>query len=162
VSTVAAPSQRRVTKEEQPYVAPVRKRYTGAKLGGVLVAWLVGWAILQGRYTLALPFQELTGFHIWLNGIRDSIQQAATTNWFFHGVIGTFADFVNAVVDLLQRLVSKPSAPRPVPEIGWLGVVAILGWVAYAVASWRAAVLVVVSVLLFGVLGYWDAGGCPR
>ncbi|HEX8092591.1 ABC transporter permease, partial [Jatrophihabitans sp.] len=44
----------------------------------------------------------------------------------------------------------------PVPEIGWIGVVAVFTWLAYAVAGVRSAVLVLVGLLLFGFLGYWD------
>jgi len=41
-----------------------------------------------------------------------------------------------------------------VPEIGWLGVVAIFTWLAYALAGLRSAALVLVGLLLFGFLGY--------
>jgi glycine betaine/proline transport system permease protein len=43
-----------------------------------------------------------------------------------------------------------------VPEIGWLGVVALFTWVAYALAGVRSAVLVLVGLLAFGFLGYWE------
>lgn len=154
--TTAVATPRRVSdKEEQPYVDETKKRHTGLKLLVVLAVWVVGWAIFNGRDTLALAFQDTTGFHTWLNGIRDDIQVASLNNWFFHGVLGNFVTGVNNVVQQIQYLFSQPAPGRPVPQIGWLGVVAILAWVAYAVASWRAAILVTVSVLLFGVLGYW-------
>jgi glycine betaine/proline transport system permease protein len=105
---------------------------------------------------LARPVNDLTSFQTWLNDLRDNVQTAATDNWFFHGVIGNITDAVNNVFTQLQQLFSSPAPGRPVPQVGWLGVLAILGWIAYAVASWRAALLVIVSVLLFGVLGYWQ------
>lgn len=156
MSTVVEAPKRATQKEEQPYVAEEKKRHTLLWLGVVVAVWVIGWAIFKDQDTLARPVNNLTGFQTWLNGVRDNIQVAATNNWFFHGVIGNIVDGVNNLFLQLQQLVSTPAAPRPVPQIGWLGVVAILGWVAYAVASWRAAVLVVVSVLLFGVLGYWQ------
>ena len=39
----------------------------------------------------------------------------------------------------LQELVSLPAFPRPVPQVGWVGVVAILVWVAVAVAGWKSS-----------------------
>ena len=156
MTAVVATPERPTLKEEQPYVEVEKNRHTLLKLGVVLAVWVVGWALVSGNDTLARPVNDLTGFQDWLNQLRDNVQVAATDNWFFHGVIGNFVDGVNNLFVQLQRLFSSPAPPRPVPEVGWLGVVAILGWVAYAVASWRAAVLVVVSVLLFGVLGYWQ------
>ena len=53
----------------------------------------------------------------------------------------------------LPTLISEPAFPRPVPEIGWLGVLAIAVWVALALACWRMAVLTGVSFALVGMLG---------
>ena len=41
------------------------------------------------------------------------------------------------------------------PQIGWLGVVALFTWLAFAVAGIRSAVLVFLITLSFGFLGYW-------
>ncbi len=53
-------------------------------------------------------------------------------------------------------MLARPNLPRPVPEIGWLGVVAVATWVGYAIASWRIALLVLASFLSFGVFGFWQ------
>ena len=45
-------------------------------------------------------------------------------NWFFGGVLGFIGDVFNSIFEFLQKLVSIPAFPRPVPQIGWLGVVA--------------------------------------
>ncbi len=156
---MTAVQERPKVKEEQPYVDTAPNRRTGLWVGVVLVVWIVGWALLKGRNTLALGFQDQTDFHRWLNGLRDDIQLAASRgNWFFHGVIGTISDFFNWLVTQLQQLVSVPAFPRPVPEIGWLGVVALLIWLAYAVAGWRSAFMMGTTVLVFGFLGYWEEG----
>ena len=151
--TVRPPAPR--TKEEQPAVAEPAKRRTWLKLLVIAVVWGVGYAVFQGRDTLARPFVQLNDVDVWFNHIRDLVSNAATTNWFFHGVIGSLSDFANSVIGWLQQLLSQPAAGRPVPEVGWLGVLAIFGWVAYAVAGLRSTVLVVVGTLLFGVLGFW-------
>jgi len=147
------------TKEEQPYVAPEKKRRTGMWLGIIVVVWVVGWAVLHGHNTLTLSFQDQTGFHRWLNDLRDSIQlSAAHGNWFFDGVIGRIGDFLNWLVEKLQELISTPAFPRPVPQIGWLGVAALFTWIGFAIAGIRSALLVLGTTLAFGFLGYWADG----
>jgi glycine betaine/proline transport system permease protein len=144
------------TKEEQPYVDTVAKRHTGMWLGIIAVVWVGGWALFKGVDTLTLPFQDVLGFHRWLNQLSDDIQLAATRgNWFFSGVIGSIGDFLNFVVAQLQELISTPAFPRPVPQIGWVGVVALFTWMAFAVAGVRSAILVFLTTLSFGFLGYW-------
>ncbi|MEO5710704.1 MAG: ABC transporter permease subunit [Nocardioidaceae bacterium] len=143
-------------KEEQPYVDPAPRRRTGLLLAGVAVVWVAGWALFRGHNTLALGFQDLNGLHRWLNDLRDSVQSAAIDNWFFHGVIGTLTDFLNWSVGQLQELVSVAAFPRPVPQIGWVGVVAVFVWLAYAFAGWRSSLLVLGTFLAFGFLGYWS------
>ncbi len=149
--------ERPTTKEEQPRIVQDQSRHTLPLLLGVVVVWVVGWLLLGGRNTLELGLQDQTEFHRWLNGLRDDIQAAAAEqNWFFDGVIGTITTFLNWLVEQLQELISVPAFPRPVPEIGWLGVLAIFVWVAYAIAGLRSAVLVLATVLAFGFLGYWE------
>jgi glycine betaine/proline transport system permease protein len=150
----AAPSP----KEEQPRAVAREKRRTGLKLGVVAVVWIGGWLLFRGHDTLATPFQQLSGLHTWINDLRDDIQASAQTNWFFHGVIGNISDFFNWLVAKLQSWVSLPAPPRPVPEIGWLGVVALLGWVGLAAAGVRWGLVVAVTVLLFGLGGFWQDG----
>ena len=112
----------------------------------VLAVWVVGWLIFRGPDTLAIPFNQLNWFSTWINDVRDNVQSPLQTNWFFHGVIGHISSFVNWLVNQIGNLISHPAAPRPVPEIGWLGVLAIFTWVGYAVAGLRSAILVAVSV----------------
>ena len=103
-----------------------------------------------------MPFQQLNGFDRWLNDLRDKIQLAGQTNWFFHGVLGTIGDILNSLVEFFQKLISIPAFPRPVPEIGWLGVMGIAGWITYAVAGIRSTLLVLISIFLFGVFDLWS------
>ena len=147
------------TKEEQPYVDTAPRRRTGLWLAIIAVVWVGGWLLFKGQDTLATGFQDLTAFHRWLNDLRDSIQLAAVRgNWFFDGVIGTISDALNWVTTQLQELFSTAAAPRPVPQVGWVGVVALLAWVAFAVAGWRSFAMVTITVLAFGFFGYWQDG----
>ncbi len=68
----------------------------------------------------------------------------------------SIAELFRDIVDWLGRMLVRPNLPRPVPEIGWLGIVAVATWLGYAVANWRIALLVLGSFLSFGVFGYWE------
>ena len=117
---------------------------------------MLGWVIWRGTATLEIGGAELTGFHRWLNGVRDGFDSAREGSFFFEYIIGGISTVIDATVSGLRDLLSQPSFPRPVPEIGWLGVVALFTWVAYALAGVRSAVLVLVGLLAFGFLGYWE------
>jgi glycine betaine/proline transport system permease protein len=143
------------TKEEQPFVQQEANRHTLLKLLGIVVVWLVGYALLQGRNTLALGLQDTTDLHQRLNDARDWVQLEGQDNWFFGGVLGAVGDALNSIVTFLQELISIPALPRPVPEIGWLGVLAIAAWVTGVFAGLRSTILVTAAMLLFGVFGLW-------
>lgn len=156
MTTATAPPPPAATKEEQPYIDPVRKRHTGWKVLAILVVWVIGYVALQGKQTLALAFADTNGFHDWINEIRDWVQLNGPDNWFFGGFVGAISDLLNSVTEFLQKLFSTPDFPRPVPQVGWLGVVALGAWVSYALAGWRSMLLVTASLLLFGTTGLWQ------
>lgn len=136
-------------------IAPEKKRHTGLKLAAIVGVWVVGWLIFRGKSTLSIPFDQLNGFDTWLNHIRDNIQTASLSNWFFHGVLGQFSTFVNWLVTQLGQWVAHPAGARPVPQIGWLGVLAIATWLTYLIAGLRCTILVAGSFFLFAWFGYW-------
>jgi glycine betaine/proline transport system permease protein len=152
----AGPPPPAVVKEEQPYVETSKRRRTGWKLLGILVAWVVLYEVFKGQWTKELGFQDTTALHQRLNDLRDWVQLHGPDNWFFGGVLGHIGDFFNTVVTDLQQLISIPDPPRPVPAIGWLGVVAIMVWLTWLVAGLRSTLLVTLSLLFFGVTGLWS------
>ncbi|MDT5019373.1 MAG: glycine betaine/proline transport system permease protein, partial [Mycobacterium sp.] len=97
MSAVDAGSTRRVTAERMPDVAPERRRGSGYTMLAIAVVWLVLWVVLRGHQTRELGLQDTTGFHDWINGIRDWIQLHGDENWFLGGVLGGIGDFFNAV-----------------------------------------------------------------
>ncbi|MGH3473641.1 MAG: ABC transporter permease [Aeromicrobium sp.] len=153
--TTTTTTEPAASKEEQPTVEYGKNRRTGLKLLAIVVVWVGLWLIMRGEQTRALGFQDTTGFHSWLNEIRDWVQLNGPDNWFFGGVLGTIGDVFNGVFEVLQKIISIPASPRPVPEIGWLGVVAIAAWVTWAVAGIRSTILVTASMLFFGIFGLW-------
>jgi glycine betaine/proline transport system permease protein len=56
----------------------------------------------------------------------------------------------------LQQLISQPYGERGLPLIGWLGVVAIAGFVAWAWGNWRVALLAVSGLVFMGLQGLWQ------
>jgi glycine betaine/proline transport system permease protein len=121
----------------------------------ILAVWVVGWAIWEGTATLVLAGAELTDFQRWLNEVRDAFDAARQDSFFFETIIGGISTALDSIVTFLREMLSQPAFPRPVPEIGWLGVVALGTWIALAFAGLRSAILVLVSLLAFGLLGYW-------
>lgn len=122
---------------------------------GIVAAWVLIWFFTKGRDTLVLPGREHTDLHESLTAFRDSVIAGRDSNVFMQ-ITTVIADVFRDGVDWLQRMVSMPNLPRPVPEIGWLGVTAMATWIGYAIATWRIAVLVAASFLSFALLGYWQ------
>jgi glycine betaine/proline transport system permease protein len=133
-----------------------RRPGRGLLLATVFIVWLVLAAVLRGKWTLPLGPQEVGGLHTWLNGVRDAIANARDDNpIFIYGV-----DAVRAVIDwflvLLQNLIAQPAYGRPVPVIGWLGVVALVGLIAGAIGTIRTAVLAILGFTFLGLQGLWQ------
>ncbi|MGH3355728.1 MAG: ABC transporter permease [Nocardioidaceae bacterium] len=146
-----APARAPVTSAERDRVQ--RRRLMG--VGAVLVVWVAGWAVFRGTDTLFLATGQSNGFHRWLFELRNDVEVLISTNVFFDTVIGGISDGLNGLVETGAETFAEPAFPRPVPEVGWLGVIAVLAWVAYALAGARIAALVSVSLLACGFLGYW-------
>jgi glycine betaine/proline transport system permease protein len=121
---------------------------------GVVAAWIVVWAFTRGTDTLTLAGREHTDLHDSLTGFRDSVLAGRDTNPVVQ-VTTALGEALRSIIDWLQRMLSIPNLPRPVPEVGWLGVLAVAAWLANAFAGWRIALLVALSFLSFGVFGYW-------
>ena len=122
---------------------------------GVVLLWVIIWAVTKGNDTLAISGRERTGVQDALAEFRDSVIASRDENPIIQLTYEIGAAFTSAV-DWLQRMVSVENFPRPVPEIGWLGVTAVAAWVGFAVAGWRISILVAASFISFGVFGYWS------
>lgn len=121
---------------------------------GVLVVWVVIWSFTKGNNTLALPGREHTDFQDSLTSFQNDLLASRDTNPIMQ-FTNAVAEALRSIVNWVQQLVSVPALPRPVPELGWFGVVALATWIGYAVANWRIALLVLGSFVSFGVFGYW-------
>ena len=122
---------------------------------GVVAAWVLLWLALRGRDTLALGPGELTGLHRDLNGISDAVGRSRDSSPLFTTGIDQVRVALDAGVAVLQDLLSRPSGGRPVPGVGWLGVVAVATWLAGAAGGLRAALLTAGGLVLLGLQGLW-------
>ncbi len=155
MTATLAPPRPADPKREEPPAVKGRGIPRWAWALGVVGAWLVMWSFTKGEHTLELPVREHTDLQDSLTGFRDSVLASRDTNPLIQFTYNLGEWFVS-VVDWLQRMVSIPDFPRPVPQIGWLGVTAIATWVGAALAGWRIAILVALSFVSFGVFGFWS------
>ncbi|MGW5191619.1 ABC transporter permease subunit [Kribbella sp. NPDC004138] len=127
----------------------VRRPRRSVVVGVLLVVWVAAYFVLRGIDTLVLGGQDTTALHRWLNDHRDDVGQG-----------NAFFDAIRFVVDqfvvLLQNVISQPSFDRPVPVIGWLGVVAIAAYCAWAFGTWKVAVLTAAGLVFVGLQGLWQ------
>ncbi|MFD9407189.1 ABC transporter permease [Streptomyces sp. NPDC059989] len=121
----------------------------------VLVGWAALWLVLRGSHTLPLGTAELTPLHREFNEINDAVGAGRNSNPVFLYGFNEIRLVIDNLVGFLQALLSQPSFGRPVPVVGWLGVVALAGYASWALANVRVAALAVAGFVLFGLQGLW-------
>lgn len=130
-------------------------RNRGRIVAGILAVWLLLWLVLRGTHTLALGGAQLTTVHHWFNDLNDAIGAGRDSNPLFL----YFFDYIRVGIDefvvFVQSIIAQPSFDRPVPLIGWFGVVALVGFVSWAVANVRVALLATAGFFFLGLQGLW-------
>ncbi|MBC7518320.1 MAG: ABC transporter permease subunit [Microbacteriaceae bacterium] len=118
-----------------------------------LLVWFVAWRMFNGVWTLPLQSAEVTPLHLWLNEVNAWVRDNRDSNVLFVLVFDSIRIGVGAVAALFAQLFVQTDVGLQLPEIGWLGVVALVTWVAAAVGNYRVAILTAVGFTAFGVLG---------
>ncbi|GAA3839187.1 ABC transporter permease [Streptomyces phyllanthi] len=136
--------------------AGVRRVGRGTVVAAILVVWLVLFFVLKGKQTLTLAAADLTDLHRWFNDLNDSIGANRNSNPLFIYFFNEIRLVIDTLVTFIQELISQSSVGRPVPQIGWLGVVGIVGYLSWAVGNWRVALLAVAGFTFFGLQGLWQ------
>ncbi|MEU1932725.1 ABC transporter permease [Streptomyces coeruleorubidus] len=136
--------------------ASVRRVSRRTAVAAILVVWLLLFAVLRGRQTLDLAAADLTDLHRWFNDANDSIGANRNSNPLFLYFFNEIRLVIDTLVTFVQELISQPSVGRPLPQIGWLGVVGIAGFVSWAVGNWRVALLAVAGFTFMGLQGLWQ------
>ena len=145
-----------MTTVTRPIAAGLRRPSRGVIVLIILGIWVLLWAVLRGQSTLPLGPAELTPLHRWLNEVNDAIGASRNTNPLFLYFFNYVRLIIDQYVTLIQALISQESFGRPVPLIGWLGVVAIATYVSWVVANARVALLTCFGFLFFGLQGLWQ------
>lgn len=152
MSATLAPEQ---TPRESAGTSPAARLPRWAWALVVLGIWVVVWFFAKGIDTLEIPVRMHTEVQQQLTDMRDAVLASRSTNpivGFTYDLGAWFTDLVSR----LQRLISVPDFPRPAPQIGWLGVIALATWLGFALAGWRIALLVAATFGSFGLFGYWS------
>lgn len=136
--------------------AVVTKPGRGRVIAAVLVVFVVLAAVFRGVNTLSLPPASTTGLHRWFNDINHWVSSNRNSSPIFLYFFNEIRAFVEGLTTFFQNLISQPSFGRPVPVIGWLGVVAIFALVSLIVANLRIALLMIVGFLFIGMQGLWE------
>lgn len=127
----------------------------GVVIGAILAVWLLAWLFLRGRATLELEQQQLEPLHRWLNDVRDSVDAGRNSNPLFLYVFNEIRLVIDTLANFLSDLIAQPSFGRPVPLLGWLAVVAVFTYLAWALGNWRVGLLTAAGFLFFGLQGLW-------
>lgn len=154
--TTAATTARARVRSEGRVTAALRARPRLWALLAVVVVWIVIWSFTEGTHTLEISTSTRTDVHNWFQDLSDSIGNAfaSQSSWIVQ-VISSFADAMDSIFTWLQHIFTVAEFPRPLPQIGWLGTIALAALATFAIAGWRLVLLVVPAFLLFGFLGYW-------
>ena len=134
----------------------VRRLGKGWLALATVLLWVLLYAALNGRNTLLLDTADLTPLHRRLNDVSDAIGNGRNSNPLFLYGFNEIRLAISGVVSLFQDVLSRPSYGRPVPALGWLGVVALATYVAGVVAGWRVALLTAAGLVFVGLQGLWQ------
>ena len=125
-------------------------------VAALIIVWVVGYAFTHGHNTLALASSDVTGLHTRLNNLNTSVGQNRNSNPLFLYFFNEIQIGATHLVTVFYSLISQPVGSRPLPLIGWLGVIAIATFVSWAVGNLKVAVLALVGLLFIGLQGLWQ------
>ncbi|WP_030434479.1 ABC transporter permease [Actinoplanes subtropicus] len=139
-----------------PRTPLLRRLGRPAQVAAVLVAWVVVWFPTHGTATLSLAPADLTPLHRWLNHVNDTVGANRNTSPIFLYFFNEIRAVIDGLVTFIQALISQEWFGRPVPLLGWLGVVAVVTYVSWVFGNWRVALLAAGGFVFFGLQGLWQ------
>jgi len=133
---------------------PGRRPRAPVLVTGALGLWIVARVTLAGRATLPLDPSSTTPLQRWMNDLRDRFD-AERDSSALGLVTEPFRQGIDQLVTALRSLVAQPALGLPIPVLGWLGVLALATWSAWALGGARAAGLTAAGLLFVGWQGLW-------
>jgi glycine betaine/proline transport system permease protein len=127
-----------------------------AAIGAVLGVWIVLFTLLRGRNTLTLAPADTKPLHVWLSDLQTSVGEGRNTNPLFTYLFNPIRSVIDAFATAIQDLIAHPVDGRPVPYIGWLGVVVLFTVLAWLLGNWKVALLTLCGLLFMGLQGLWQ------
>jgi glycine betaine/proline transport system permease protein len=125
-------------------------------LAALVVVWLIGWRVFNGMWNLPLQSAEVTPLHLWLNDVNAWVGANRDSNPVFLYVFDGIRVVVAAVSTVFVQLFVQTDVGLRLPLIGWLGVVALVTWIAAAIGNGKVALLTAAGFVSFGVLGVFE------
>src|SRR3954451_19280425 len=136
-------------------VPEVRRPKRSWVTAGILLAWVALYFLLRGQQNLALAPADLTPLHRDIPAFSDSVSASRNSNPLFLYGFNEIRLLIDGFVTFIRDLIVQPSFGRPVPVIGWLGVVAVLSLLAAVTGSLRVGLLTAAGLTFIGLQGLW-------
>jgi len=127
-----------------------------AAIGAVLGVSIVGFFLLRGRNTLALAPADTKPLHVWLSDLQTRVGEGRNTNPLFTYFFNPIRSVIDAFGTAIADLIAHPVDGRPVPYIGWLGVVVLFTFLAWMLGNWKVGLLTLCGLLFMGLQGLWQ------
>src|SRR6478736_9169223 len=127
-----------------------------AAIGAVLGAWIILFFFLRGRNTLALAPPDTKPLHVWLSDLQTRVGEGRNTNPLFTYFFNPIRSVIDAFGTAIADLIAHPVDGRPVPYIGWLGVVVLFTFLAWVLGNWKVGLLTLCGLLFMGLQGLWQ------
>lgn len=128
----------------------------GRLVVAVLVVWIVAWRLFKGRDTLSLADSDVTSLHTWLNRLNDNVTTNRNSNPFFVYFINVIEVGAAHLISWFEQAIAQPANGRPLPLIGWLGVVAIATFVSTVFGNWKVGLLALLGFVFIGLQGLFQ------
>ena len=112
---------------------------------------------LRGRNTLALaPGRHRNRCTCWLSDLQTRVGEGRNTNPLFTYFFNPIRSVIDAFGTAIADLIAHPVDGRPVPYIGWLGVVVLFTFLAWMLGNWKVGLLTLCGLLFMGLQGLWQ------
>jgi glycine betaine/proline transport system permease protein len=130
----------------------IRRQPSRANLAGVAVfVWALMYVFFRGHaamVTSPTPAPQ----HLWVNGLRGWIEEQRRAGGVFTEVLDAIRIFMGTLVTTFQGLIARGD---PIPQLGWLGVVALATFLVWLVGNTKAAALTAAGLTFLGLQGLW-------
>ena len=131
-------------------------RHRGMLAVLVLAGWIVLGSILSGIHTLTLGTASQSPFTAWLTEVASSIRGNRTESAAFVYVFNPLRTVIDGFIEAIRSVIAVPADGNVIPVIGWLGVLAIVGFVVLATSNLRTSLLSMALLFACGALGVWS------